>query len=72
MKIFCALFFDKTCLIQVTRPNTRLSCPSGSSKYGDLAYGNQFVAAAVSKEARDDAKAARLWDLSAKVLDVAS
>jgi protochlorophyllide reductase len=42
--------------------------PSGSSKYGDAAYGNQFRATNVSKEAMDDAQAKRLWELSEKVL----
>jgi len=44
----------------------------GSSKYGDAAYGNQFKIFDVSKEAEDDRKAARLWDLSEKVLSLAA
>jgi hypothetical protein len=40
------------------------SSPPGSTKYGDAAYGNQFTLDTVSKEAQDDAKAIRLWELS--------
>jgi len=36
----------------------------GSSKYGDAAYGNQFSASYISTEAKDDAKAKKLWELS--------
>lgn len=42
--------------------------PPGSVKYGDAAYGNQFTVESVSKEAQDDAKAKRLWELSCQVL----
>ena len=42
----------------------------GSSKYGEAAYGNQFAPAEVSKEARDDAKAGRLWELSSKLVKI--
>lgn len=38
--------------------------PPGSSKYGDAAYGREFKVAQVSKEAQDDSKAKRLWELS--------
>jgi protochlorophyllide reductase len=38
--------------------------PPGSSKYGDDAFGREFVVYEVSKEAKDDAKAKRLWELS--------
>ena len=44
------------------------SSPPGSSKYGDDAFGNQFTVAEVSKEARDDAKAAKLWKLTEKLI----
>jgi protochlorophyllide reductase len=44
------------------------SSDPGSSKYGDSAYGNQFDAVDVSKEAQDDEKAKRLWELSEKAL----
>ena len=44
------------------------SSAPGSSKYGDGAYGKQFVASPVSKEAQDDAKATRLWELTEKAL----
>lgn len=46
--------------------------PPGSSKYGDDAFGNQFVVSQVSKEAMDDAKAKRLWELSEKLVAVVS
>ena len=36
----------------------------GSSKYGEAAFGNQFTVSAVSKEAHDDEKAKKLWELS--------
>lgn len=45
--------------------------PAGSSKYGDAAFGNQFVPMAVSKEGQDDMKGRRLWDLSAQALGIA-
>jgi hypothetical protein len=43
---------------------------AGSSKYGDDAYGNQFAPSKISEEAHDDAKARRLWELSAQVLGI--
>lgn len=48
------------------------SSPPGSSKYGDAAFGNQFAETEVSKEARDDAKAKKLWELSEKLVGLAS
>jgi protochlorophyllide reductase len=44
------------------------SSPPGSSKYGDEAFGHQFTVTQVSKEARDDAKAAKLWQLTEKLI----
>ena len=44
--------------------------PPGSSKYGDAAFGNQFALSDVSKEAKDDDKAKRLWELSEKLVSV--
>lgn len=44
------------------------SSPPGSSKYGDDAFGKQFTVTQVSKEARDDAKAAKLWQLTEKLI----
>lgn len=44
------------------------SSPPGTVKYGDAAYGKQFTIEDVSKEAQDDAKARRLWELSCKIL----
>jgi hypothetical protein len=46
--------------------------PPGSSKYGDAAFGNQFTVSAVSKEAQDDAKAKKLWELSEKLVGVSA
>ena len=46
--------------------------PPGSSKYGDAAFGNQFKVLPVSKEAQDDAKAKRLWELSEKLVGISS
>lgn len=40
----------------------------GSSKYGSAAYGQQFAASPVSKEAQDDANAKKLWNLTEKAL----
>ena len=42
--------------------------PPGSVKYGDAAFGNQFTVSTVSKEASDDAKAKRLWELTDKLI----
>jgi hypothetical protein len=44
----------------------------GSSKYGDAAYGDQFTVFPASKEARDDEKARRLWELTEKALGLAA
>lgn len=44
--------------------------PPGSSKYGDDAFGNQFAKSDVSKEAKDDNKAKRLWELSEQLVSV--
>ena len=46
------------------------SSPPGSSKYGQEAFGNQFVVDQVSKEAQDDAKGKRLWDLTERILGI--
>jgi len=40
------------------------SSPPGSSKFGDAAYGNEFAIVEASREARDDAKAKKLWELT--------
>mmetsp|Transcript_3486 Transcript_3486/g.7693 ORF Transcript_3486/g.7693 Transcript_3486/m.7693 type:complete len:446 (+) Transcript_3486:62-1399(+) len=44
----------------------------GSGKYGDDAYGKQFDASEVSKEAResDEGKAKRFWELSEKLVGI--
>lgn len=46
--------------------------PPGSSKYGQAAFGNQFVPSPVSKEAQDESKGKRLWELTEKILGVSS
>jgi len=46
--------------------------PPGSSKYGDAAFGKQFVPSSVSKEGQDDVKAKKFWELSAKLLGIAA
>jgi protochlorophyllide reductase len=48
------------------------SSDPGSSKYGDLAFGNQFNVVTPSVEARDDEKAKRLWELSEKLVGISS
>jgi protochlorophyllide reductase len=52
----------------VTDRGAFYSSAPGSSKYGSAAYGQQFAASPVSKEAQDDAKAKKLWDLTEKAL----
>ncbi len=44
--------------------------PPGSSKFGDAAFGREFAVSEVSKEARDDGKAKRLWELSEKLVGI--
>lgn len=44
--------------------------PPGSSKFGEAAFGKEFCVGSVSKEAQDDAKAGKLWELSAKLLGI--
>ena len=44
------------------------SSPPGSSRYGEAAFGNQFGLTTPSVESQDDAKAKRLWELSAKLV----
>ena len=44
--------------------------PPGSSKHGDAVYGNQFAPTEVSKEANDDAKCRRLWELSEQLVGI--
>jgi hypothetical protein len=46
--------------------------PPGSSKYGNAAFGNQFIVAPVSKEAQDDAEAKKLWELSEKLVGISA
>lgn len=60
-------------LVYTTSVNTKglyYSSPPGSSKYGEVAYGNQFGPEAVSKEAQDDEKAKRLWALSETLVGI--
>jgi protochlorophyllide reductase len=44
----------------------------GSSKFGDGAFGREFIPMYVSKEGNDDTKAQLLWELSEKVLGIAA
>ena len=44
--------------------------PPGSSKYGDQAFGKQFAVSDVSKEAMDDVKGKRFWELSEKLVGI--
>lgn len=44
----------------------------GSSKYGDSAYGKQFIASDISDEAKDDAKAKKLWGLSENLVGISA
>lgn len=44
------------------------SPPGTSQKYGEAGYGKQFKPTEVSKEAHDDAKGKKLWELSEKLL----
>lgn len=44
----------------------------GSSKYGEIAFGREFIPMNVSKEGQDDSKAKLLWDLSANELGISS
>lgn len=46
------------------------TAPPGSSKYGNDAFGREFTVATISKEAQDDAKAIKLWDLSEKLVGI--
>mmetsp|Transcript_37295 Transcript_37295/g.90544 ORF Transcript_37295/g.90544 Transcript_37295/m.90544 type:complete len:492 (-) Transcript_37295:1628-3103(-) len=58
-------------LAYMTQVDTRgeyYNSPPGSSKYGSDAFGNQFKVYEVSKEAQDDAKGQKLWELSEKLV----
>jgi protochlorophyllide reductase len=60
-------------LAYMTQVDTRgqyYNSPPGSSKYGDAAFGKQFTIYDVSKEAHDDAKSRKLWELSEKLVGV--
>jgi protochlorophyllide reductase len=61
------------CLAYMTSISSRgqyYTSDPGSSKYGDKAYGDKFTVSATSKEALDDIKAKRLWELSEKLLGI--
>ncbi len=61
------------CLAYMTTVDTKgayFTSPPGSSKYGDAAYGREFTPSQVSKEAQDDAKAKRLWELSEQLVGI--
>ena len=67
--------FGGGCLTYVTTVDTKgkyYSSAPGTVKYGEAAYGNQFNEVPVSKEAQDDAKAKRLWELSEKLLGISA
>jgi protochlorophyllide reductase len=58
-----------------TSPNTNTQgnyyvSPPGSSKYGEEAFGREFMVGPVSKEAQDDAKAKKLWELSETLVGI--
>lgn len=46
--------------------------PPGSSRYGDAAFGREFIPMPVSKEAQDDSKGKLLWDLSMQSLGLSA
>ena len=61
------------CLAYMTTVQSRgefWNSDPGSSKYGDAAYGKQFTISEVSKEAKEDNKAKRLWTLSVKLVGI--
>lgn len=63
------------CLAYMTSVDARgefWTSDPGSSKYGDAAYGREFTSAEVSKEAKDDAKAKKLWELSEKLVGISA
>ena len=41
---------------------------SSQHRLGDAAFGKEFAIAEVSKEAQDDAKGRKLWELSEKLV----
>lgn len=56
----------------VTSKGLFYGSPPGTSKYGDAAFGKQFAPQSVSKEAQNDAKGRRLWELSEKLLGIST
>jgi protochlorophyllide reductase len=60
-------------LAYMTSVNTRgayYNSPPGSSKYGQDAFGREFSVDSVSKEAQDDDKGKKLWELSEKLVGI--
>ncbi|KAG7347498.1 light-dependent protochlorophyllide oxido-reductase [Nitzschia inconspicua] len=60
-------------LAYMTTVNTQgeyYNSPPGSSKYGEAAFGREFSIYAVSKEAQDDNKGKKLWELSEKLVGI--
>mmetsp|Transcript_37296 Transcript_37296/g.90553 ORF Transcript_37296/g.90553 Transcript_37296/m.90553 type:complete len:487 (-) Transcript_37296:1643-3103(-) len=55
-------------MTQVDTRGEYYNSPPGSSKYGSDAFGTQFKVYEVSKEAQDDAKGQKLWELSEKLV----
>lgn len=59
-------------MTSVTTRGEFYTSPPGSSKYGEEAYGREFAVSNVSKEAEDDAKAKKLWDITEKLLGIST
>jgi protochlorophyllide reductase len=60
-------------LAYMTTVNTKgeyYNSPPGSSKYEDAAFGREFTIDSVSKEAQDNNKGKRLWELSEKLVGI--
>lgn len=63
------------CLVYMTTIDSRgefWTSDPGSSKYGDAAYGREFTISPISKEATDDAKAKKLWELSERLVGIST
>lgn len=61
------------CLAYMVNVDTRgqfWNSSPGSSKFGDAAYGREFSPKEISKEAKDDAKARKLWKLSEELVGI--
>jgi hypothetical protein len=56
----------------VTTKGDFYDSPPGSSKYGNDAFGREFTVKSASKEAKDDGKAQKLWELSEKLVGIST